>query len=229
MKNTIALVALLFAGPVLAEDEPPPDAASEARIQKLVEQLGDARYPVREGAQKALLKEGESILPILDKLGPVTDPEVRRRLDRIRKALSRCQLVVTWDPTATRTPLINAPPGPQPFFLSGRVQVIQSRRVSDAELGKLTVDMYLPGEEGPIRREVWEIGKETLPKLAKRDGNALSFTLMLPLTSHQPDPHVMPILRVCYQPLHGAAVEDRQQRMLVPPGGMQGRGAPIPV
>src|SRR5262245_25651746 len=199
MKNTIALVALLFAGPVLAEDEPPPDAASEARIQKLVEQLGDARYPVREGAQKALLKEGESVLPILEKLGPVADPEVRRRLDGIRKALSRCQLVVTWDHTATRAPLINAPPGSlgaQLLFLSGRVQVVQSRRVADAELGKLTVELCLPSEEGPIRREAWEIGAESLPKLARRDGNGLSFALTLPLMAHQPDPHVMPILRV---------------------------------
>src|SRR5262245_2869914 len=170
MKNTISLFTLMLsAGMALAEEEVPTDAASEARVKKLVEQLGDTRYPLRESAQKALLKEGERILPILEKLGPVADPEVRRRLDGIRRVLSRRELVVAWDAQTKQAPAINAPPGP--FLLTGRVQIVQKSRAFDtSDLGSLVIELYVnEGGDEPVRRELWKIDGQALKKLARRE------------------------------------------------------------
>ena len=122
--NATWIVGLVFAaGSAVADgDSDAPDPACETRIRKLVEQLGDARYPVRESAQKALLNEGESILPILDKLGPIADAEVRQRLAGIRKILGRRELLVTWDSAAKHTRAMNAPP--ESLLIAGRVQVV---------------------------------------------------------------------------------------------------------
>src|SRR5262249_15949812 len=98
--NATWIVGLVFAASSAVADGDASDPACEARIRKLVEQLGDARYTVRESAQKALLKHGESILPIIDKLAPIADAEVRHRIAAIRKILCRRELLVTWDHAA---------------------------------------------------------------------------------------------------------------------------------
>jgi hypothetical protein len=69
---------------------PLPDilGAREERVRALVKQLGDARYREREKAQEALLRQGPSVLPILEKLGATRDPEINDRLAKIRRALT---------------------------------------------------------------------------------------------------------------------------------------------
>jgi hypothetical protein len=63
----------------------PPDL--EAKVKALVRQLGDEEFARREAAQEALRKLGPDIVPILDRLGPPLDAEVRSRLDRLHRDL----------------------------------------------------------------------------------------------------------------------------------------------
>lgn len=70
-----------------SSEDKPEGAEWEKRIASLVEKLGHDEYTRREAAQRALLEEGPRILPVLDKLGPPTDPEIQFRLRRIRYRL----------------------------------------------------------------------------------------------------------------------------------------------
>jgi hypothetical protein len=63
----------------------PPNADE---LAKLVSQLGDAKFAVREAAQRQLLKYGEAIVPELDKLAKTADAETADRLRKIRYELT---------------------------------------------------------------------------------------------------------------------------------------------
>ncbi|MHC4718825.1 MAG: outer membrane protein assembly factor BamB family protein, partial [Planctomycetota bacterium] len=77
------LVVMLTAG--VARAAPPADAgADEAHIQRLIKQLGDDSYQVRERAQKELQKMGPPAIPFLEKaLAESADPEVQVRAELI--------------------------------------------------------------------------------------------------------------------------------------------------
>ena len=59
----------------------------EKQVCALVRQLADADFARREAAEKALLRLGDGVVPVLDRLGPQEDAEVRTRLARVRRAL----------------------------------------------------------------------------------------------------------------------------------------------
>jgi len=79
MRFVVPLVVAVFAGSVYAE--------SPADVAALVEKLGDAKFAVREAAQRELLKRGEDILLELDKLAKTADAEIAERLKKVRYAL----------------------------------------------------------------------------------------------------------------------------------------------
>ncbi len=86
----LAVILLLSPETLASPAEPtqnPPEAEWEKRVQSLVQQLGHDDFHRREAAQRALLEQGDKILPALDKLGPQTDPEIQVRLRRIRYRL----------------------------------------------------------------------------------------------------------------------------------------------
>src|SRR5262245_49192632 len=60
---------------------------SSDELAKLVAQLGDSKFAIREAAQRALLKYGEAIVPELDKLTKSADAEAADRLRKIRYEL----------------------------------------------------------------------------------------------------------------------------------------------
>ena len=76
---TAAVLATL-AVRVSAADPPTP-------VEKLVEQLGHASFPVRERATKALRERGPDVLPALRKAMESNDEEVRRRAESLIPAL----------------------------------------------------------------------------------------------------------------------------------------------
>lgn len=65
----------------------PSEAASNDRLRRLVDSLGDSSYAIRESATKELVAAGEAALPELRRGLESADPEVRRRagsvIDRI--------------------------------------------------------------------------------------------------------------------------------------------------
>ena len=65
----------------LAAQTPP---AWHERVEALIRQLGDASFAKRDAATKALIAEGDKIVPLLDKARPNADLELARRIDRIR-------------------------------------------------------------------------------------------------------------------------------------------------
>lgn len=86
MKLHVAALALaLIAAPApvaLAQDggeQPAPAEALEARVERLVRQLGDRAYDRREEAQRALVAIGRPALPALREAAKSQDPEVASR------------------------------------------------------------------------------------------------------------------------------------------------------
>jgi hypothetical protein len=84
----------------------------EKQVRALVRQLGDPEFARREAAERELLRLGEAVVPVLDRLGPQDDAEVRTRLARVRRALVgfrddlRAALAATPDiPEDTRLPI----------------------------------------------------------------------------------------------------------------------------
>ncbi|MFM7150822.1 MAG: HEAT repeat domain-containing protein [Gemmataceae bacterium] len=83
----LLLACILFAA------APPPPPLGTAEQQKLVDQLGDRDYRVREQAEKRLFTEGMPALPLLRKALAHPDPEVRRRALRLIPGLEHASLV----------------------------------------------------------------------------------------------------------------------------------------
>lgn len=95
----IAAAILLACG--AAADDP----ADEARIERLIQQLGAASYATRQQATRALIKCGEPAVPALDAAARSSEPEVRQRARTIlaRIGLSwRPELKQLLPPGATR-------------------------------------------------------------------------------------------------------------------------------
>lgn len=68
---------LAFAAPVLAQDVDP------ARVEVLVNRLGDGDWEVREAAEKELVAMGPAVRKLLEERRDHADPEVRDRIERI--------------------------------------------------------------------------------------------------------------------------------------------------
>jgi hypothetical protein len=76
-----------FAVNSAAKPDAPNGEEWERQIIALVERLGNERFEEREAAHDALVRKGDAILPILNKLEPGIDPEIRHRVNRIRREL----------------------------------------------------------------------------------------------------------------------------------------------
>ncbi len=94
MHRRIALLAFLACALSLIAADPIP-------ISKLIEQLGDKQFAVRERASKALRDRGPDSLPELRKAAQSTDAEVRRRAEDLVKALV---IVKALQPTLIKLP-----------------------------------------------------------------------------------------------------------------------------
>jgi hypothetical protein len=62
-------------------------------IEKLIAQLGDRNFRVREAAGRALEARGEESLPVLRKAGAGADPEIRRRVEVLTQRIERSVLL----------------------------------------------------------------------------------------------------------------------------------------
>ncbi|GEM_PF-3318632 len=78
---------LLVTSSLLGAGGGQPAPAGQPRIEALIRQLGDASFAKREAAAKALLAEGDAIVPLLDRARQGADLELSRRIDRIRYQL----------------------------------------------------------------------------------------------------------------------------------------------
>ena len=72
-------VVVLVAGSTASADPP--------GVAEIVKQLGDARYSVREAAQKKLIRRGEGIAPDLERLKKGADAETVERIGKVLYAL----------------------------------------------------------------------------------------------------------------------------------------------
>ncbi len=91
-KSAVVLLVLGFGGAVStsafpARPDRPDEDERERRVASLVRQLGDGTFERREAAQRALEQMGPDVLPVIEKLGPQQDPEIRARLGRLRREL----------------------------------------------------------------------------------------------------------------------------------------------
>jgi hypothetical protein len=75
--------------------------------------------------------------------------------------------------------------------------------------GGLVVDLFeeVPGgpDGKPVQRERWNIDKDTLHRLLKKDFIGWGYTLFLPWSTYRPEVTQVR-LRVCYQPAKGAPI-----------------------
>jgi hypothetical protein len=76
MPRLLSLITLVLIGASVRADAP--------TVADLVKQLGDPKFAVREAAQKELLKRGEGIVPVLDRLAKSADAESVDRIARVR-------------------------------------------------------------------------------------------------------------------------------------------------
>ncbi len=81
------MAAMLVAGAVLSWQNTDESPAWEARVQGLIKQLGDPSFAKRDAATKALMAEGDKIIPYIDRARVGADLELSRRIDRIRHRL----------------------------------------------------------------------------------------------------------------------------------------------
>ena len=94
MLRLIGVVGLLGGLTLLAGGADPPAKAPEPLpIEKLVGQLGDRSFRVREAAGRALEARGEEALPVLRQALAAADPEARRRLEVLTERIERTVLL----------------------------------------------------------------------------------------------------------------------------------------
>src|SRR5579884_2510033 len=91
MKRLCQLPLLCLVGlpSALLSAAAPPAGPSSARVARLIGQLGDDDFSVREAATARLMRAGEAELPALHKALASADPEVRRRAGRIVAVIER--------------------------------------------------------------------------------------------------------------------------------------------
>jgi hypothetical protein len=93
----VALILALIAGNALAQEVPEKEQPGEpekkteldARVEKLIKQLGSDEYKEREAATGELTKIGEKALPALKEALKSKDLEVRLRAETVIKALAK--------------------------------------------------------------------------------------------------------------------------------------------
>ena len=85
--TTCLVVAHLFAV------APPPRPLPPSEVEKLVQQMGDRNYALRDQAERKLRAEGLAALPFLRKAIGHQDPEIRRRALRMVPGLEHAALV----------------------------------------------------------------------------------------------------------------------------------------
>jgi HEAT repeat protein len=79
IRATIASLLLLGTSVLTAATDSPPPETPQARVARLIEKLGDARFRVREAATKELIAIGRPALPALRKALSSADPDIRLR------------------------------------------------------------------------------------------------------------------------------------------------------
>lgn len=79
--------ALLVAAVLSWQGTDESSPAWEARVQGLIKQLGGPSFAKRDAAMKALIAEGDRIIPLIDRARIGADLELSRRIDRIRHQL----------------------------------------------------------------------------------------------------------------------------------------------
>jgi hypothetical protein len=72
---------------------PPPRPLLSSEVEKLVQQMGDRNYALRDQAERRLRAEGLAALPFLRKAIGHQDPEIRRRALRMVPGLEHAALV----------------------------------------------------------------------------------------------------------------------------------------
>lgn len=82
MYRPFFIVFVLLALASFLPGRQPPPAPPEQSVPKLIEQLGDQDFKVREAAVRAIEKLGPEALPALRKAKDHPDPEVRRRVEK---------------------------------------------------------------------------------------------------------------------------------------------------
>lgn len=89
MNATVWLVPLVLGLAAAGSEGRPaePRPAREEQVRALVRQLGHPEFRQREEAQQALVRLGTEVLPLIEKLGPQADAEVRQRLGQVRREL----------------------------------------------------------------------------------------------------------------------------------------------
>ena len=86
---SLALGLCLGTALAVPTDRPAPVNADAERIGKLIEQLGNGRFAVREAATKELDAIGEAALPALKKAATSTDREVAQRATALVEKISK--------------------------------------------------------------------------------------------------------------------------------------------
>jgi hypothetical protein len=81
-----SLVGVLFVL-VLLGAAPPPALELDKRFQAMLTQLGHDNFDRRQQAERELIRLGPAILPLIDRVEPHPDLEVRNRLHRVRRAV----------------------------------------------------------------------------------------------------------------------------------------------
>ena len=87
MRKTVAAAFVLASLTFAAVAAAPPTGPSSAEVNRLIGQLGDDDFQVREAATGRLLRAGEPALDALHKALASDDLEVRRRAGRIVAAI----------------------------------------------------------------------------------------------------------------------------------------------
>jgi hypothetical protein len=140
-----------------------------------------------------------------------------------------CQVVVTWQHDVLYTPDparggISAP------GLAGRLYLfgpeIDYPLAAD---GSVVVDLYdlTQNPSAPVILERWNIDKDTLKRLGKKDAIGWGYTLFLPWGSFRPD-ITRVLLKVRYDALKGTALyADGAPMTLANPGAPPGMGMPV--
>jgi hypothetical protein len=140
-----------------------------------------------------------------------------------------CQVVATWQPNVMYTPDparggISAP------GLAGRLYLfgpeIDFPMGSD---GSAVVDLYdmTHDPSAPVMLERWNIDKETLKRLAKKDAIGWGYTLFLPWGSYRPDVSRV-LLKVCYEPQKGTPLYAESSPVTLTNAGAAGpTGMPV--
>jgi hypothetical protein len=194
----------------------------ERQVRELVRQLGDNSFARREAAYSALLRKGDRALPVLDRLRREEDPEIHRRLHRLRAALAWCKVTAVWETKLIK--LRDSVNGGWLSFLSGRVTLLgPPRGIPVAPMGDLRILLYdhTPGAGNarPVLLETWIFPHEVLKPLWKQSkkatGTEAHVTLFLPwVASNRPEVSSVS-LAVTFTPSEGAPADCRSAAFTV--------------